>query len=181
MHEIARKTLEIYLAEKRIPTLSDFADTGTYSASKDAIFVTLYLHGKVIASSGRIIPSKENTLYECIDNTLLCLKDPRCSSALTSPEGLWEIRIRVDRFTTDQRRILQSVEDLDTTREGLIFLSQNLWHISVILPHMVHVDTSPWAYFSLACRKISLDEKTLSPSDYVLYGLSTTTYDDFGL
>lgn len=46
---------------------------------------------------------------------------------------------------------------------------------------MVHVDTSPQAYFSLACRKISLDEKTLSPSDYVLYGLSTTTYDDFDL
>ncbi len=98
MHTIVRKTLEIYLSEKRVPTLSDFSGlVDNYSQSKEAVFVTLYLDGKVIASSGRIIPNKENTLYECIDNTLLCLKDPR-ATVLTRVEDLARVTIRTDRF-----------------------------------------------------------------------------------
>lgn len=39
---------------------------------------------------------------------------------------LSELHIRTDRISTENRRILRDITELDTTREGLIFLSQNL-------------------------------------------------------
>lgn len=51
MHNIVRKTLEIYLREKRLPTQADIsAEHLKYLNEKSAIFVTLYLNGRVIAS-----------------------------------------------------------------------------------------------------------------------------------
>lgn len=127
MHSLVRKTLEIYLREKRIITQSDFpSDTTPHLVTKDAIFVTLYHEGRVIASSGRIACKKENTAFECIDNTLLCLKDERFSAALQTPEALEKINIRTDRFTPKNRRILRDISELDIAKEGIIFLSQNL-------------------------------------------------------
>jgi hypothetical protein len=118
MHTLVRKTLELYLREKRIITQSDFPpDVLTYIATQESVWVTLYSDNRVIASSGRIQCKKENTLYECIDNTLLCLKDPRFSPALQTPDALASISIRVDRFARDSRRLLQSIDELDITRE----------------------------------------------------------------
>lgn len=180
MHAIVRKTLEIYLHEQRIPTISDFSsETAIYSITKESIFVTLYYQGKVIASSGRIACKKENTLYECIDNSLLCLKDPRFLAEIQNREKLSEIRIRTDRFAPNSRRVLQSIDTLDTTKEWLIFLSQNLGVLSVILPHMVHMDSSPKNFFSLACKKLGLDESRLTSRDYVIYALTTIAESDF--
>ena len=39
---------------------------------------------------------------------------------------LSQVRIRVDIFSPQNRRVLQTIDDLDTTREGVIFLSQNM-------------------------------------------------------
>jgi AMMECR1 domain-containing protein len=146
---------------------------------KDAVFVTLYYEGRVIASSGRIACKKENSLYECIDNTLLCLKDPRFSEEIQDINKLPEIHIRTDRFRPDNRRILRNISELDTTREGIVFLSQNLWVLSIVLPHMVHVDTTAQDYFSLACKKAWVDQSILTSSDYVIYGLTTISESDF--
>ena len=154
MYTIVRKTLEIYLQEKRIITLSDITeDISSFTQSKDAVFVTLYYQGRVIASSGRIACKKENVIFECIDNTLLCLKDPRFTNEIQDVNILKDIRIRTDRFSPANRRILKSIDDLDVTREGIIFLSQNLGLLAVILPHMVHVGSGAQDYFSLVCKK----------------------------
>ena len=118
MISLVRKTLEVYLGEKRIITQSDFpTDIAAYTSKKDAVFVTLYYEGRVIASSGRIQCKKENTVLECIDNTLLCLKDERFSPALQTLEMLPGIRVRVDVFNAQNRRILQSISDLDISKE----------------------------------------------------------------
>lgn len=43
MHALVRKTLDTYLREQRIITLSDFpAEAIQYTTMKDAVFVTLY-------------------------------------------------------------------------------------------------------------------------------------------
>jgi len=43
MLSLVRKTLDIYLREKRIITQSDFpADIALYLSKRDAVFVTLY-------------------------------------------------------------------------------------------------------------------------------------------
>ena len=179
MLNLVRKTLEIYLKERRVITQGDLpADSMEHIQTKEAVFVTLYHEGLVVASSGRIQCKKDNSLYECIDNTLLCLKDPRFAPSLQNLETLNLIKIRIDRIRSENRRILQSIKDLDITKEGLIFLSQNLGVISIVLPHMVHVGATPEAYFSLACKKSGIDEKKLTSSDYVIYGFTTNEEND---
>lgn len=180
MHALVRKTLEIYIKEKRVITQSDFpADVTPHLVTKDSVFVTLYHNGSVIASSGRIQCKKENTAFECIDNTLLCLKDARFLEKLQTPEFLEEIYIRTDTFASNNRRLLKNINELDITKEGILFLSQNLGVMSIILPHMVHVGSTPAAYFSLACKKAWVDETRLIPADYVIYWLRTNTESDF--
>lgn len=179
MIALIRKTLEIYLKEKRLITQSEFpADSSSYSSTKDAVFVTLYAEWRVIASSGRIQCKKENTLLECIDNTLMCLKDSRFAPSLQSVEALTKIFVRVDIFSSKNRRVLSNLADLDISKEWIIFLSQNLGTLAIVLPHMVHVGASPDAYFSLVCQKAWVDPKKLTPADYVLYGLTTTELTD---
>jgi hypothetical protein len=118
MYNIVRTTLETYLRDKRVVTLSDISsDVSGYTSTKDAIFVTLYHEGRVIASSGRIACKKENTLFECIDNTLLCLKDSRFTSEIQDIEKLKDIHIRTDRFTSDDRRVLPDISLLDVKTE----------------------------------------------------------------
>ncbi len=118
MYTFVRIILETYLRDKRVVTLSEIEDTFLeHTKTKMSVFVTLYYQGKVIASSGRIQCKKENTLYECIDNTLLCLKDPRFTAEIQNPEKLADIHIRVDRFTAQDRRVLHSIDDLDTREE----------------------------------------------------------------
>ncbi len=179
MISLVRKTLDVYLREKRVITQSDFpADIASYLSLRDAVFVTLYHEGRVIASSGRIACTKENSVFECIDNTLLCLKDPRFTTGLQTPDSLEKIRVRIDMCSPTDRHILQSIDELDPSREGLILLSQNLGVISVVLPHMVHVDPKPATYLALACQKAGLDLVKLTPADYVLYGLKTRELTD---
>lgn len=179
MHTLVRKTLEIYINEKRLITQSDFpADTLPMMAKKESVFVTLYYDGKIIASSWRIQCQKENSVFECIDNTLMCLKDPRFTGTLQVPENLEKIHIRVDLFTSEDRRMLQNISELSVRNEWLIFLSQSLWVMSVVLPHMVHLDPTPERYFDLICQKLSLDPSKLTHSDYILYALKTKEFTD---
>lgn len=43
MFALVRKTLETYINEKRVATLSDFtSDLSSYTGTKEAVFVTLY-------------------------------------------------------------------------------------------------------------------------------------------
>jgi hypothetical protein len=43
MFSIVRKVLETYLRDKRVATLSDFAeDISMYTGTKEAVFVSLY-------------------------------------------------------------------------------------------------------------------------------------------
>lgn len=179
MHTLSRKTLEIYINEKRIITQTDIpANILAMMWKKESVFVTLYNDGRVIASSWRIQCQKEDTIYECIDNTLLCLKDPRFAVNLQSPENLANIHIRVDIFSSENRRMIQNISELFVRDEWLIFLSQNLWVMSVILPNMVRIDPTPEKYFALACQKAKIDPSTIVSSDYVLYAIKTKEYND---
>ncbi len=118
MYQLVRKTLETYINEKRIITQSDIpADMLALMSTRQSVFVTLYSDGRVIASSGRIQCQKENTVYECIDVTMLCLKDSRFAANLQSSENLANIHIRVDTFASEDRRMIQSASEMNTRDE----------------------------------------------------------------
>ena len=179
MHALVRKTLETYLREKRIVTQSDIpTDSIPMMSTRQSVFVTLYSDWRVIASAGRIQCQKENTVYECIDITLLCLKDPRFSTSLQSVDNLPNLHIRVDTFGAEDRRMIQNISEMNTRDEWLIFLSQNLGAMSVVLPHMIHLDATPERYYALACQKAGLDPIKLTHADYVLYALKTRESTD---
>jgi AMMECR1 domain-containing protein len=118
MHQLVRKTLETYINEKRIITQSDIpADMLALMSTRQSVFVTLYMDGRVIASAGRIQCQKENTVYEIVDATMLCLKDPRFASSLQSPEYLANLHIRVDTFSPEDRRMIQNASEMSVRDE----------------------------------------------------------------
>ncbi len=174
MHLLVRRALQTYLAEKRILSQADVeSDMLKFTTQKDALFITLYLDQKVIASAGRIQCQKENSFLECIDLALLTLKDPRFSQNLQNVDELAKISIRVDVLGQNARRLLKSIDELDIKSEWIIFLSQSLGVMSIILPKMIQNDPSPQRYFELTCKKAGVDSEKLQSSDYVIYGLST--------
>ena len=179
---LARKALEVYLQEKRVITQNELPlddKTSFLCDTKDAVFVTLYLAGNVVASSGRIHPQKKNTILEAIDNTLQCLSDPRLGNKLTSPEDLSKISIRVDHLLQNERKVIQKISDLDITSQGLIFLSQKFEAASVVLPNISSIPTSSDDIFFLAVKKAGLDPAGLQETDYLLYAFSSHQYTDF--
>ena len=84
----------------------------------------------------------------------------------------------MDVFGNENRRMIQSLTDFSVRDEGMIFLSQNLGIMSIVLPHMIHLDPTPEKYFELICKKAALDPKKLIPSDYILYAFKTREYTD---
>lgn len=118
MHKIARRILESYLREKKILTIEELGLSGTeHETTKNLVFVTLYKNGSIIASSGRIHLKKPNTLFELIENSLFCLRDPRFAEAIKNPDELANVQIRVDMIRPEGRRILANINELDTKRE----------------------------------------------------------------
>lgn len=154
MQNFVRKTLETYLRERRILTQGEFtADDIPYTKEKNAAFVTLYHDGKVIASQGRIQCKKENTLLEVLDLSLACLMDSRFSENLKNPEMISGISVRVDILTKDSRRMIKNITELNAQNEGIIFLSQNLGKMSIILPNMIKTNPTPENFLEIAKKK----------------------------
>lgn len=178
MTSIVRKVLEIYLRDKRIVTLADFnAEEITLAKEQSAVFVTIYANNRVIASEGRIKIKKENTLQEIIDLTYACVKDDRFWWNVQTLEMLANLKIRVDILENNKRRILSSIDSLNTVNEGIIFLSQNLWKLSVILPGMIPPPATSQLYLQYALSKAWVDQN-IDPKNYVIYWFTSRLYSD---
>ena len=180
MHNIARKVIEIYLNEQKIPTyeelwVADHSDMQT----KNLSFVTLYKDGKVIASSWRINLKKWNTIAELIENALFCLKDPRFVEAVKNPLEIKNIKVRVDIISPDQRKVLQKVDDLDISKQWAVIINQSEWKLGVILPNIANLVSSNKDMFELVCAKSGLDSTKMKDDDYILYSIESTQYSDF--
>lgn len=180
MNKITRKIIETYLNEKRIPTLEELEIVWSSDINtKNLSFITLYKDGKVIASSGRINLKKPNTLAELIENTLFCLKDPRFIESVKNPAELKNVNFRVDIISPEQRKVINKLDEVDIKKNWLIFISQNLWKIWVILPNIANLITSSDDLFSLVCKKAWVNREELKEEDYILYKIESTVYSDF--
>lgn len=179
MHKIARQIIETYLREKKILTIEELKLSGSeHETSKNLMFVTLYKNGSVVASSGRIHLKKPNTLFELIENSLFCLRDPRFVEAVKSPDELAQVQVRVDMIRPEGRRILGNISELDVKREGLILLSQTKNAVGVLLPNIANVASTPNEYFQIVCKKAGLNPQELKPEDMILYGIESTVFSD---
>lgn len=179
MHKIARRVIETYLREKKILTIEELGLSGTeHEKSKNLMFVTLYKNGGVIASSGRIHLKKPNTLFELIENSLFCLRDPRFAEAVKNPDDLPKLQIRVDMIRPEGRHILANISELDTKREWLILLSQTKNTLGVLLPGITNVASTPDEYLQIVCKKAGVNPTELKPEDMVLYGIESSVFSE---
>ena len=179
LHTAARKILQTYVKERKILTAEELSIPTEVSQSKQLVFVTLYYNGVVIASSGRVHAKRENTATELIENTLACLQDLRFAKALASPDELENVQIRVDTRAPENRKIVNDAKTLDIRKHGVLFISQNLGTISVVLPNMVSTATNGEDLFFVVCKKAGVDMATLKSEDYYLYGIESSVYSDF--
>ena len=180
MHDIARKVIETYINEQKIPTIEELGMTmSEHINTKNLVFVTLYKDWRVIASSWRINIKKQNTVLELIENSLFCLKDPRFSEAVKNPLELKKVNFRVDIVKNDQRKVVNSLDDIDINKHWLIIISQNLNKAWVILPNIANLVSTKEELFELVCRKAWLDSKSLKNEDYILYSIETDKTTDF--
>lgn len=140
------------------------------------MFVTLYLGGQVVASSGRVHAIQNHTISECIDNAILALKDPRASGINLA--NLEQVRIRVDVIQSTDRRLIANYTELDARNEGMILLSQNLVKLAVVLPKITTPDATAEDIFRILCKKADMS-MSQDPTDYVLYAIRSVVYSDF--
>lgn len=180
--QLAKYALEVYLKEKRILTLPELhlnEKVNLLLDTKDAIFVTLYTKGTVVASSGRIHPVKKNTVLELIDNALACLSDSRIANELDSLEDFSSVSIRVDHLAGNTRKVIGALTEIDPLKHGLIFLSQKFETAAVLLPKISTVATTAEDLFYLVVKKAGLEPVGLDEDDYILYTFETEVTTDF--
>lgn len=174
---LVRNTLRIYLETGAIPTISELGQTQHPDLqTRHLVFVTLYLGGEVVASSGRVHAIQNHTISECIDNAILALKDPRASNINLA--NLEQVRIRVDVIQSTDRRIIANYTELDARNEGMILLSQNLVKLAVMLPKITTPDATAEDIFRILCKKVDMP-MSQDPTDYVLYAIRSVVYSDF--
>lgn len=175
--DLVRSTLKSYLETGVIPALSDLGvEAHADLATRHLVFVTLYLNGAVVASSGRVHAIQKHTVSECIDNAILALKDSRAGAVTIG--NLEAVRIRVDIIRSTDRRMVSTYAELDPRQEGLILLSQNLGKLAVVLPKIVAPDSTAEDIFKIVCQKAGI-ATSQEPADYVLYAIRSTSYSDF--
>lgn len=180
MNEIAKKVIIKYLNEQKIPTLEElWVQNDPNITTKFCSFVTLYKDWKVISSSWRINLKKPNTILELIENALFCLKDPRFVESIKNPLEINKVKFRVDLIRNEQRKVINSLDEIDLNKHWMILISQPLWKVWVILPHMTNLASTPKDLFKLVCMKADLDDLTLKDEDYVLYSIETDEFSDF--
>lgn len=127
MNKMARNALDFFLKTQNIPTIEDIGEQfNKLLETKHISFVTMYLDGRVVASSGRINIKRPNTILELIENTLFCLKDPRFVESVKNPDELKKVKFRVDIVRNEQRKIVNSLQEVDISKHGLILISQTL-------------------------------------------------------
>lgn len=180
MHNIARKVVEIYLNEQKIPTIEElWLINNEHNSTKNISFVTLYKDGKVIASSGRINMKKANTLLELIENSLFCLKDSRFVWTIKNPLEIRNVKFRVDLVSNNQRKVVEKISDIDISKQWLILISQSKWKLWVILPNIANLVWTPEDLFHLVCKKAWLEPSELKEEDYILYSIESEQFSDF--
>lgn len=180
MHEIAKKVINTFLNEQKIPTIEElWAWNNENVDTKFASFVTLYKDWKVIASSWRVNIKKSNTILELIENSLFCLKDPRFIESIKNPLEIRNVKFRVDIIKNEHRKLVSNLEEIDINKHWLVIISQTLWKMWVLLPHMTNLASSPKDLFDIVCKKADIDQTNLKEEDYYLYSLETEEYSDF--
>ena len=146
--------------------------------NKYACFVTLYLDGEIIASSGRVHPTKDSTLEELIDNIVIATEDSRFAGHVSNPELARKLTYRIDLIIPEYRRLVTNPDEIQLPHEGIIVLCQKQGKLAIILPGMTPDVKTGEDLYRHALVKAEIDTKSLKRGDVLVYALKTKVYQD---
>ena len=151
--ELARKTIESYVREKR--TIKPPEELVPEMQGRAGTFVSLHdSQGNLRGCIGTIEPQQPAVAQEIIQNAIsAATRDPRFPPV--QPEELESLDIKVDVLTEPEP--IDSIDQLDPKRYGVIVESG--WRRGLLLPDLEGVDTVEYQV-DIAMRKagISPDE-----------------------
>jgi hypothetical protein len=148
-----------------------------FPTGKESSFITLYKKWKVIASCWKIHASKAAGA-EFYETCLHTIDDPRWAMAQVSADQIESLQIRVDIVAPEHKRILSDIQTFQPRTEGLIFLSEWLQKISVLLPQIVPGGKSSQELMDILFAKAWITTPPPEQERYI-YAFTTQAYTNF--
>jgi len=147
--ELARKTIENYIQEKR--TIEPPEELGPEMQGRAGTFVSLHdRRGNLRGCIGTIEPQRPTVAQEVIQNAIsAATRDPRFPPV--QPEELEDLDVKVDVLTEPEP--IDSMDQLDPKRYGVIVESG--WRRGLLLPDLEGVDTVEYQV-DIAMRKAGI-------------------------
>ncbi|MGA9348584.1 MAG: AmmeMemoRadiSam system protein A [Anaerolineae bacterium] len=134
--QLARKTIENYIREEHV--IEAPKELTPEMKGRAGTFVSIHKYGMLRGCIGTIEPTQANVAQEVIQNAISsATRDPRFPPI--TPEELADLDIKVDVLGESER--VESMEELDPKRYGVIVKSARDWRKGLLLPDLEGVDT----------------------------------------
>jgi AmmeMemoRadiSam system protein A len=134
--QLARDTIENYVSRGK--TIQPPKELTPEMEKQAGTFVSIHKHGMLRGCIGTIEPTQANVAQEVIQNAIsAATRDPRFPPIM--PEELADLDIKVDVLSEPEP--VESMEELDPRRYGVIVQSARDWRKGLLLPDLEGVDT----------------------------------------
>lgn len=134
--QLAKDTIETHVRERR--TIEPPRELSPETKGRAGTFVSIHKHGVLRGCIGTIEPTQANVAQEVIQNAIsAATRDPRFPPI--RPEELADLYIKVD--VLGEPEPVESMEELDPKRYGVIVQSARDWRKGLLLPDLEGVDT----------------------------------------
>jgi AmmeMemoRadiSam system protein A len=149
--ELAKETIESYVREKR--TIKPPEEPMPEMQGRAGTFVSLHdSRGNLRGCIGTIEPQQPTVAQEVIQNAIsAATRDPRFPPV--QPEELEDLDVKVDVLTEPE--LIDSLDQLDPKRYGVIVESESGWRRGLLLPDLEGVDTVEYQV-DIAMRKAGI-------------------------
>ncbi len=134
--QLAKETIENYVRQGR--TIQPPEELAPEMEKQAGTFVSIHKHGMLRGCIGTIEPTQPNVAQEVIQNAIsAATRDPRFPPVTS--EELADLDIKVD--VLGEPEPVESLEELDPRRYGVIVKSARDWRKGLLLPDLEGVDT----------------------------------------
>jgi hypothetical protein len=134
--QLAKDTIENYVRHGK--TIQPPKELAPEMKKRAGTFVSIHKHGMLRGCIGTIEPTQANVAQEVIQNAIsAATRDPRFPPI--TPDELADLDIKVD--VLGEPEPVESMEELDPKRYGVIVKSARDWRKGLLLPDLEGVDT----------------------------------------
>ena len=175
MLEIVKQVINFYYKNfKAIEVENIDIEDKTLLEKKWSIFVTLYLDGIVIWSSGNIKEIKDNIIEELIENTINALEDERFEKPNLNEKD--NIKIRIDEIVDRWKPLADGmINKIDPIKNWVLVIKTDYSKAAVILPNISWKLMSWEDFIPILSKKLKED---FTDTNYLVYKIKTKIETD---